>query len=68
MSMILSRIVIEVIRTVYYFLLSRYFAQRNKQALFKYLNTLKKHNKEHKQLSFRCKAMNFFSNICLKNI
>ena len=68
MSMILSSIDIEVIRTVYYyyFFLSRYFAQKNAQALFKYLNTLKKHNKEHKQLSFRCKAMNFCSNICLK--
>ena len=44
-------IVIEVIRTVYYyyyfFFLSRYFAQKNTQALFKYLNTPKKHNKEH---------------------
>ena len=56
------------IRTVYYcyFFLSIYFAQKNTQALFKYLNTPKKHNKEHKQLSFRCKAMNFCSNICLK--
>ena len=64
-----SSIVIEIIRTVYYYhyyFLSRYFAQKNTQALFKYLNTLKKHNKEHKQLSFRCKAMNFCSNICLK--
>ena len=67
MSMILSSIVIEVIRTVYYyFFLLRNFAQRNRQALFKYLNTPKKHNKEHKKLSFRCKAMNFCSNICLK--
>ena len=73
MSMILSSIVIEVIMTVYYYYyyyyyyyLSRYFAQKNTQALFEYLNTLKKHNKKHKQLSFRCKAINFCSNICLK--
>ena len=65
MSMILSSIVIEVIRTVYYFL-SKYFAKKNTQALFKYLTTPKKHNKEHKLLSFRYKAMNFCSNICLK--
>ena len=70
MAMILSSIVLEVIRTVYYyyFFLSRYFAQKNTQALFKYRNTPKKHNKEHKKLSFRCKAMNFCSNICLKKI
>ena len=48
------------------FFLWRHFAQKKPQALFKYLNTPKKHNKEHKQLSFRCKAMNFYSNICLK--
>ena len=65
-----SSIVIEVIRAVYYyyFFLLRYFAQKNTQAFFKYLNALKKHKKEHKQLSFRCKAMNFCSNTCLKNI
>ena len=40
MSMILSSIVIEVIRTVYYFL-SKYFAKKNTQALFKYLTTPK---------------------------
>ena len=72
MSMILSSRVIEVIMTVYYyyyyFFLSRYFAQKNTQALFEYLNTLKKHNKKHKQLSFRCKTMNFCSNKCLKYI
>ena len=71
MSMILSSRVIEVIMTVYYyyyFFLSRYFAQKNTQALFEYLNTLKKHNKKHKQLSFRCKAINVCSNIYLKNI
>ena len=70
MSIILSSIVIVVIRTVYcyYYFLLRYFAQKKTQALFKYLNTLKKHNKEHKQFSFRCKAMNFCSNICLKKI
>ena len=66
-----SSIVTEVIRTVHYYyyyhyFLSRYFAQKNTQALFKYLNTLRKRNKEHKQLSFRCKAMNFCSNMCLK--
>ena len=65
--MIIRSIVIEVIRTVYYYYyLSRYFAQKNAQALFKYLNTPKKHNKAHKQLLFRCKAINFCSNICLK--
>ena len=71
MSMILSSRVIEVIMTVYYYyyyFLSRYFAQKNTQALFEYLNTLKKHNKKHKQLSFRCKAINVCSNIYLKNI
>ena len=67
-SMTLSSIVIEVIRTVYLFI---FFYQdilhkKNTQALFKYLNTPKKHNKAYKQLSFRCKAMNFCSNICLK--
>ena len=64
-----SSIVIEIIRTVYYYhyyFLSRYFAQKNTPALFKYLNTPKKYNKEHKQLLFRCKAMNLCSNICLK--
>ena len=71
MSMMLSSMVIEVIRTVYYyyyyyyfFFLLRYFAQKNTQALFKYLNTLKKHNKEHIQMQ----TMNFCLNICLKNI
>ena len=76
MSMILSSRVIEVIMTVYYYyyhyyyyyFLSRYFAQKNTQALFEYLNTLKKHNKKHKQLSFRCRTMNFCSNTCLKYI
>ena len=54
--MILSRIVIEVIRTVYYYYYYYYqdiLHTKNTQALFKYLNALKKHNKEHKQLSFR---------------
>ena len=42
MSMILSSIDIEVIRTVSFFLL-KYLAQiKNTQALFKYLNTPKK--------------------------
>ena len=59
-SMILSSTVTEVIRTVYYyFFYQDILHKENTQALFKYLNTLKKHNKEHKQLSFRCKAMNF---------
>ena len=54
--------------------------KKNTQALFKYLNTPKKHNKQlspnkynkkkqlspNKQLSFRCKAMSFCSNIDLK--
>ena len=57
--MILSRIVIEVIRTVYYYYYYYYYYYqdilhtKNTQALFKYLNALKKHNKEHKKLSFR---------------
>ena len=59
-SMILSSTVTEFIRTVYYyFFYQDILHKENTQALFKYLNTLKKHNKEHKQLSFRCKAMNF---------
>ena len=70
MSMIFSSIEIEVIKTVYYYYyyyyLLRYFAQKSTQTLFKYLNTPKKYIKQHKQLSFRCKAMNFCSNICLK--
>ena len=44
-----------------------FFAQiKNTQALFKYLNTPKKHNKQNKQLSFRCKAMNFLLKYRLK--
>ena len=68
-----SSIVTEVIRTVYYYY-HYYFIKifctqkKHTQALFKYLNTPKKQNKEHKQLSFRCKAINFCSNICLKKI
>ena len=42
--------------------------KKNTQALFKHLNTLKKHNKAHKQLSFKYKAINFYSNMRLKNI
>ena len=69
MSMILSSIDIEVIRTVYYYYFFHqdiFHKTKNTKALFRYLNTLKKHYKEHKQLSFKCKAMNFCSNICLK--
>ena len=68
MSMILRSIGIKIIRTVYYyyFFIKIFCTKENTQALFKYLNTLKKDNKKHKQFSFRCKPMNFCSNICLK--
>ena len=66
MSMILSSIVIEGIRTVSMFFYKKYF--KYKKHTFKYLTIPKKHNKACKQLSFRCKAMNFCSNICLKKI
>ena len=50
-----SIIVNEVIRTVYLFIYLFYkdILHKKTQALFKYLNTPKKHNKAHKQLSFR---------------
>ena len=41
MTMSMSSIDIEAIRTVLFFLLT-YFAKKNTQALFKYLNTPKK--------------------------
>ena len=41
MTMSMSSIDIEAIRTVLFFLL-KYFAKKNTQALFKYLNTPKK--------------------------
>ena len=64
-----SSINIEVIRTFYYyFFYQDILHKKNTQALFKHLNTLKKHNKAHKQLSFKYKAINFYSNMRLKNI
>ena len=47
-----SSIVNEAIETIYLFFI-KIFCIKNTQALFKYLNTPKKHNKAHKQLSFR---------------
>ena len=65
----ISSIDIEVIRTVLFFF-NKIFCtkktKKNTQALFKYLNTPKKHNKQHKQLSFRCKAMNVLLKYRLK--
>ena len=47
MSMILSSIDIELIKTVYYyFFIKMFLHKKNTQALFKYLNTPKKHNKQ----------------------
>ena len=43
----------------YYFFIKIFCIEKKTQALFKYLNTPKKHNKAHKQLPFRCKAINF---------
>ena len=60
-----SSIDIGVNKTIYYYYYYYYFfikifcIEKKTQALFKYLNTPKKHNKAHKQLSFRCKAINF---------
>ena len=66
----MSSIVIEVIRTVYYYFFIKIFCtqKKNTQALFKYLNTLKKHNKAHKQLLFKCKAINVLLKYTLKKI
>ena len=70
MSMILGSIVIEAIRTVYYYCYYYFYQDvlhKKTHKLYSNISIhLKKHNKEHKQLSFRCKAMNFCSNICLK--
>ena len=38
---------------IYSFFIKIFCTQKNTQALFKYLNTPKKHNKAHKKLSFR---------------
>ena len=56
---IVSSIVNEAIGTVYLFIylfiifFNKDILHKKTQALFKYLNTRKKHNKAHKQLSFR---------------
>ena len=52
---IVSSIVNEAIGTVYLFIIffNKDILHKKTQALFKYLNTRKKHNKAHKQLSFR---------------
>ena len=64
----ISSIDIEVIRTVLFFLL-KYFAQKKTHKLYSnILIHLKKHNKQHKQLSFRCKAMNILLKYRLKKI
>ena len=72
MTMSMSSIDIEAIRTVLFFLL-KYFAQKKTHKLHSnILIHLKRHNKQHKQLSFRCKAdvssfrWTFCSNIDLK--
>ena len=51
----LSSIVNEAIGRIYLFIyfIKMFCIKENTQALFKYLNTPKKHNKVHKQLSFR---------------
>ena len=80
MSMILSSIDIEVIRTVYYFFFIKMILHKKKHTSFVQICIPKKHNKQlspnkynknkqlspNKQLLFRCKAMNFCSNIDLK--
>ena len=49
-----SSIVNEVIGTAYLFIFfTKIFCIKNTQALFKYLNTSKKHSKAHKQLSLK---------------
>ena len=51
-----SSIVNEVIGTIYLFIYLLFYKDilhKKTQVLFKYLNTPKKHNKAHKQLSFR---------------
>ena len=60
-----GKFTIIIIIIIIIIILPRYFAKKNSEGLFKYRNTPKKHNKEHKQLSFRCKAMNFCLNISL---
>ena len=65
---VISSIAIDVIRTVLFFLL-KYFAQKNPHKLYSnILIHLKKHNKQHKQLSFRYKAMNLLLKYRLKKI
>ena len=70
MIMSMSSIDVEDIRTVLLFLL-KYFAQKKHtsfiQISFIQIH-LKKHNKQHKQLSFRCKAMKFLLKYRLKKI
>ena len=58
---------IEVMRIVFFFLL-KYFAQKEHKLYSNILIHLKKHNKQHKQLSFRCKTMNFLLKHRLKKI
>ena len=64
----MSSIDIEVIREVLFFLL-KHFAHKKIQKLYSnILIHLKKHNKQHKQLSFRYKAMNFLLKYRLEKI
>ena len=66
-----SSIDIEIIRTVFFcFFLLKYFAQKKKthKLYSNILIHLKKHNKQHKQLSFRCKVMNFLLKYRLEKI
>ena len=68
MIMSVSSTDIEVMRIVFFFFLLKYFAQKEHKLYSNILIHLKKHNKQHKQLSFRCKAMNFLLKYRLKKI
>ena len=59
MIMSMSNIDIEVIRTVLFFFIKIFCTKKKHKLYSNILIHLKKHNKQHKQLSFRCKVMKF---------
>ena len=67
MIMSMSSIDIEVIRTVLLFFIKIFCTKKtHKYQISNILIELQKHNKQHKQLSLRCKAINFLLKYRLK--
>ena len=64
--MSMSNIDIEVIRTVLLFFIKIFCTKKTRKLYSNILIELQKHNKQHKQLSLRCKAMNFLLKYRLK--